>query len=87
MVPKARLVALTLIVDTGGFRLTAKLLDTPAELAVTVTFCAELTAETAAVNPALVAPADTGTVAGTTIAALLLDRLTHNPDPDAAPVN
>jgi hypothetical protein len=87
MVPKARLVALTLIVDTGGFRLTAKLLDTPAELAVTVTFCAELTAETAAVNPALVAPADTVTVAGTTTAVLLLDKLTLSPELGAEQVS
>jgi len=87
MLPKAMLVVLTLIVDTTAFRLMAKLLDTPAELAVTVTFCAEPTAETAAVNPALVAPAATVTEAGTPTAVLLLDRLTLNPELGAGPVS
>jgi len=87
MLPKAMLVVLTLIVDTTAFRLMAKLLDTPAELAVTVTFCAEPTAETDAVNPALVAPAATVTEAGTTIAVLLLDRLTLTPEAGAEPVS
>jgi hypothetical protein len=87
MLAKAMLVVLTLIVDTGGFRLMAKLLDPPAELAVTVAFCAELTAETAAVNPALVAPAATVNATGTTTAVLLLERLTLIPELGAAQVS
>jgi hypothetical protein len=79
MLPKGMLVVLTLIVDTTAFRLMAKLLDTPAELAVTVTFCAD------AVNAALVAPAATITAAGTTTAVLLLDSLTLNPELGAGP--
>jgi len=52
---------------------------TPAELALTVTFCVDPTADALAVKPALVAPAGTITVAGTASAELLLDRLTLSP--------
>jgi hypothetical protein len=43
--PKAMLVALTLIVDTAAPRLMLYVADTPAEVAVNVTFCAVPTAE------------------------------------------
>lgn len=63
----------------------AKLLETPAALAVSVTACAVVTDETFAMNPALVAFAGTTSVAGTVTAALLLTRLTLRPPlPDAA---
>lgn len=52
---------------------------TPAELALTVTYCVDPTADALAVKPALVAPAGTITVAGTASAELLLDRLTLSP--------
>ena len=74
--PNARLAALTLSVGMAAFNCRAKLFETPPALAVSVTACAELTEETVAVNPALVAFAGTVTVAGTVTAALLLARLT-----------
>ena len=49
------------------------------EVAVSVTDCAEFTADTLAVNDALVAPAGTVTDAGTETALLLLARLTTRP--------
>jgi hypothetical protein len=82
--PKAMLVALTLIVDTAAPRLRLYIADTPAEVAVNVTVCAVPAAETLAVNPALVAPAATITVAGTATAVLLLVTLTLNPPAGAA---
>jgi hypothetical protein len=82
--PKAMLVALTLIVDTAAPRLRLYIADTPAEVAVNVTVCAVPAAETLAVNPALVAPAATITVAGTATAVLLLETLTLNPPVGAA---
>jgi NhaP-type Na+/H+ or K+/H+ antiporter len=51
---------------------------------MSVNVCSELTGEMVAVNPALVAPAGTVTVAGTVTAALLLDRLTLRPPLGAA---
>ena len=56
-------------------------------VAVRVTVCAVVTAETAAVNEAVVAPEGTETEAGTETAALLLARLTANPVLGAAPFN
>jgi hypothetical protein len=52
--------------------------------AVRVAVWAVVTAETVAVNPALVAPAGTVTDAGTVTALLLLERLTASPPVPAA---
>jgi hypothetical protein len=81
------LAALALIVDTTAFRLKANVFDTPAEFAVRVTFCAVPTAVTAAENDALVAPAGTSTLAGTTTYVLLLETLTLIPALGAAAVS
>ena len=62
-------------------------MDTPAELAVKVTLCADPTAETAAVNAALLAPAATVTAAGTATEELLLAKLTLNPVVGAGALN
>jgi len=62
----------------------AKVFATPPALAVNVTVCAVLTAETVAVKLALVDPAPTVTEAGTVTAELLLARLTANPPLGAA---
>jgi hypothetical protein len=59
--------------------------EAPLALAVTVTVCAEVTAETVAVNVALLALAGTVTVAGTLTAELLLARFTVTPPFCAAP--
>ena len=77
----ARLAALTVNVGTAptAFSCRAKLSETPPALAVSVTVCADVTDDTVAVNPALVAFAATVTVAGTVTAALLLARLTVIP--------
>jgi len=56
-------------------------------LAVSVTACADVTDDTLAVNPALVAFAGTANVAGTVAAALLLARLTLKPPLPAAVVS
>jgi len=82
--PKARLFALTLSVGTAAFNCRAKLFDVLDALAVSVATCAVATDETTAVNPPLVAPAGTDTVAGTTTAVLLLIRLTTMPSLGAA---
>ncbi len=79
VLPNATLDVLTLIVDTTAPRLKLNAADPPAEVALNATFCAVPTAETRAVNAALVDPAATVTVAGTTTAVLLLDRLTTDP--------
>ena len=55
--------------------------------AVSVTVCDEVTAETLATNPAVVAPDATVTDEGTLMALLLLDRFTANPEPVAAELN
>lgn len=52
--------------------------------AVSVALCAVVTAETVAVNPALVAPEGTVTDPGTLTELLLLNRLTVEPPPPAA---
>ena len=85
--PNATLVALMLNVGTTEFNCSAKLLETPPALAVSVTACAVVTEDTVAVNPALVAFAGTVTVAGTLTAALLLARLTLKPPLAAAAVS
>lgn len=58
-------------------------METPPALAVKVTACAVVTADTVAVNPALVAFAGTVTVAGTVTAALPLVKPTLKPLPAA----
>jgi len=82
--PKARLEALTLNVDTEAPNSSAKVFATLPALAVRVAVCAVLTDETVAVNVALLAPAATVSVAGTVTALLLLARLTVNPPVAAA---
>jgi len=73
-------------INTGTFELScsAKVLATPLALAVSVTVCAVLTAETVAVKLAVLAPAATVTLAGTATAVLSLARLTANPPLSAA---
>ena len=56
------------------------------DAAVSVAVCEVLTAKTVAVNPALVAPAGTVTLAGTVIAELLLPSWTLVPPVRAAAV-
>jgi hypothetical protein len=74
-------------VDPAAFSCRAKLLETVPVLAVSVTACADVTDDTLAVNPALVALAGTVNVAGTVAAALLLARLTLKPPLPAAAVS
>ena len=62
-------------------------METAAELAVSVTFCAVATEETVAGNPTLVAFAGTITEVGTVTAELLLDRFTVSPPVGAAEVS
>jgi hypothetical protein len=62
-------------------------LETLPALAFSVTDCADVTADTLAVNPTRVAFAGTVTVAGTVTAALLLARLTLKPPLPAAEVS
>jgi hypothetical protein len=77
-VPKAELEPLSLI---------DAVFDVDPCVAVRVTVCAVVTAETVAVNEVVVAPEGTDTEAGTETAALLLARLTTNPVLGAAPLN
>lgn len=77
--PKARLLALTLMVETTPVRLTTKEADVAAEVAFKVALCVAPTAETLAVNAALVAPEGMVTEAGTATFVLLLERVTANP--------
>jgi hypothetical protein len=85
--PNARLVAPMLSVGMAAFNCSAKVLETLPALAVSVTACAVVTDDAVAVNPALVAPAATVTVAGRVTAALLLARLTLSPPVGAADVS
>jgi len=84
MLPKARLVALTLSVGIAAFNCRVKVFETPPALPVSVAVCAVETAETDAEKPALVAPAATVTEAGTATAELLLAKPTVNPPVAAA---
>jgi hypothetical protein len=88
--PKAKIAVL--MVSAGTFAAVAcscieKVLETPPALAVKLTACAVVTAETIAVNPTLVAPAGTVTVVGTVTAALPLVRPTLKPPLPAAELN
>ena len=83
--PKEMLVALMLSVAPPAVpSCNAKFLVTPFAVAVRVADCAELTAETVAENPALVAFAGTLTEAGSVTALLLLARATLSPPLGAA---
>jgi hypothetical protein len=82
--PKFRLVVLNCNPGTYAPRPRVKVWVVPPADAPSVAFCADVTAATVAVNPALVAPAGTVTVAGTVTAALLLERLTASPPVAAA---
>lgn len=77
--PKATLVELMLRVGMAAVNCRAKVFETPPALAVSVAACEVLNDETVAVKLALAALAGTVTVAGTTTAALLLDRPTASP--------
>ena len=88
--PNARLAGLIVnceLATAAAFSCRAKVLETLPALAVSVTACADVTDDTVAVNPALVAFAGTINVAGTVTAALLLARLTVRPPLPAAAVN
>jgi len=82
--PKATLAELMVSVGTPAPSCSAKVLATLSALAVRVTVTDVLTEETVAVNPAVVAPAATVTLAGTVTAELLLARLTAKPPMVAA---
>ena len=91
--PKATLEVLRLSVappefdPVAAFKFKVKPLETVPAVAVRLTAWSELTDETVAANPALVALAGTATVAGTVTAALLLEMLTVSPALGAAPFN
>jgi len=77
--PNARLVALMLSAWASPFNVRAKLLETPPALAASVATCVVALHDAVAVNAALVAPAGTVTVAGSTTDELLLTRPTLSP--------
>jgi hypothetical protein len=77
--PKFALEELIPRIDVPGFSWIAKPCVAVPELAVRVTDSGEVTDETVAEKPALVAPLGTVTVAGSVTAALLLDKLTVRP--------
>jgi len=86
VLPNAMLVALTLMAAIGaGFTVSPNVVETAPETAFNVALCVVLTEATVALNPAVLAPAATVTVAGTVTAELLLERLTACLD-CAAPV-
>jgi hypothetical protein len=76
--PNARLVWLTVNTGKTAFNCTVKVAVVVPTVAVSVAASAEGTAETVAVNPAVVAPAGTVTTAGTATAMLLLERITSS---------
>jgi hypothetical protein len=82
--PKGTLDALTLKVEVAPPKERTYVLDTPLSVAVRVAVCADDTAETVAVKPALVSPASTVTEAGTLTAESLLVRLIVAPPLAAA---
>ena len=88
--PNATLVGLIDNVGTvaaAAFSCRAKFLETRFAVAVSVTVCTDVTDDTLAANPALLAFAGITSVAGTVTAALLLARLTVRPLVPAAPVS
>ena len=82
--PKARLVVLRLRIIVCAFSCSVKVFVLPPADAVSVAVVADVTAETAALNAAVVAPAATVTEAGTATDALLLDKVTASPPAGAA---
>jgi hypothetical protein len=87
ILPNARLAALMFSVGTAAFNCRVKLFVMPPALAVKAADWAVLTDDTVAVKPTLVAFAGTVTVAGTTTAESLLNKLTLNPPLGAAALN
>jgi len=85
MLPNERLLVLRVIAGTDALSCRPKLDEMPPEVAVSVAVCVEVTAETVAVKPVLVAFAGTVTEAGTVTAELLLARLTVIPLLGAVP--
>jgi hypothetical protein len=75
---------LTVRIGVAALNCRPNVCDTPLPLAVKVAVAAEETADTVAVNAALVAPAATVTVDGTVTAELLLARFTVSPPLAAA---
>ena len=82
--PNEMLLELVVSVGVDALSSSAKLLETPPPLAVTVAACGEETDDTFAVNVALAAFAGTRIVAGTITAALLLVKLRLRPPLGAA---
>jgi hypothetical protein len=88
--PNARLAGLIVnceLATASAFSCRAKVLETLPALAISVTACADVTDDTVAVNPALVAFAGTINVDGTVTAGLLLARFTLRPPVPAAKVS
>jgi len=83
--PKERLPAFRVSAGRAAFNCKAKLADWLPAATVSVANCADVTAETVAVKPALVALAGIVTVAGKLTAGLLLDRAKVIPPLGAAP--
>ena len=82
--PKARLVVLRLRIMVCAFSCSVKVFVLPPADAVSVAVVVDVTAETAALNPAVVEPAATVTEAGTVTEELLLDKVTASPPAGAA---
>jgi hypothetical protein len=87
ILPKLRLVELTLSVGVAAFNQIVKLLDTPAAVAVSVETCDALIDEMVAENATLEALAGIVTVMGTVTTATLLERLMFNPPAGAGAVS
>jgi hypothetical protein len=85
--PNEMLLALVVNVGVDALSCSAKLLETPAPLAVIVAACGEETDDTFAVNAAVVKLAGKRIVAGTITAALLLAKLRLRPPLGAARVS
>jgi hypothetical protein len=86
-VPPCTLLGLRLIETSVGVGMTVSAADrvTPPDVAEIVTVCADVTAVVDTVNPTVVAPGGTVTLAGTAAASvLLLDRVTTTPPAGAA---
>jgi hypothetical protein len=77
--PKVRLFVLRLRLTVCAFSCSVNTFAMPPALAVNVAVEVDVTAATVALNPAVVAPAGTVTVAGTVTDELLLARLTISP--------
>ena len=82
--PKSTSLALTVKTEATAFNRSEKLSALLPTFAVRIAVCDAVTAETVAVKLALVAPAGTATVAGTTTALLLLLKSTVRPPVPAA---